>query len=161
MCNHVRHMETNVSQTDEHVADGRSDFGWSPWTRLVVAAPGAAAAAVLICSGLYLVVAGFDSPLRADDEFASISGAVTFLGIASCVFGLLVALAVLAVTLRRARRVPLVLSALFTSGSAACATYLLATGADRIVYVPLIAILAYLAAVATLRLSLADRTANA
>ena len=154
-------METDVSQTYQPVANIRGDSRLPLWARLVVAAPGSIAAAVVFAGGVYLVVLGFGSPMRADDDFASISAAASILGVAACLFGLLIALAVLAVTLRRARRVPLVLAALFTGGSAVIAAYLLATGADRIVYVPLLAVLGYLAVVAILRLLLAERTANA
>ena len=154
-------METNVSQTYECDATIRSGYRLPLWTRLLVAAPGSLAAAVMFAGGVYLVVLGVGSPMRADEDFASIPAAVSVLGIAACVFGLLIALAVLAVTLRRVRRVPLILAAVFAGGSAVLAAYLLATGADRIVYVPLFGVLAYLAVVAILRLAFTQRPANA
>jgi hypothetical protein len=147
---------------EQHGAEARNGPRWPLWTRLIVAAPGIATAALVIAGGIYLTVTGvlFFRSLPAGDDFASLASAAVFTGVASAVFGLLLAAASLVVSLRRPRRLLLVLAALVACSEAVLAAYLLGTGADRIVYVPLVAVPVYLASVAVLRLLLTRRVAN-
>jgi hypothetical protein len=147
-------VEVSVSQSAEGIVSSGAASRLPVWTRLAIAAPGAAAAALVIAGGVYFAVIGIRdaASLRAGDDFASVPTTIAFVGVVACVVGVLLAVATVIVSLARPRRVLLALAALFAGCCAACAAYLLATGADGIVYAPLTAVLAYLAAVAVLRL---------
>jgi hypothetical protein len=153
-------VEVSVSQTAEGVV---SNSGLSPWTRVALAAPGAAAAALVIVGGVYLAVIGFSdlASMPAEDDFASISTVAALAGVVACALGLLLVAATIIVSLARPRPVLLVLTALSGSVCTSCAAYLLATGASVIVYASLAAVFAYLAAVAVLRLVAMRRATNA
>jgi hypothetical protein len=137
--------------------------GLSPWARAVLAAPGVAVAALVIAGGAYVAVSGYRdlTAVPADDEWASISTLVALAGVVACALGLLLVAAAVIVSLTRPRPVLLVLVALFGGVCAACAAWLWAAGAGGIVYTPLGAVSAYLAAVAVLRLRAMRKATNA
>jgi hypothetical protein len=113
------------------------------WTRVAIAAPGAAAAALILAGGVYFAVTGIrDGASLPGGDLASIPTTSVFVGVVACVLGLLLATATLIVSLARPRRVLLGLAVVFAGCSAVCAGYLLATGADGIVYAPVTAVLA-------------------
>jgi hypothetical protein len=156
----VRHVEVSVSQSAEGVVNSSR---LPLWTRIAIAAPGAAAAALVLAGGVYFAVIGISDATSpsAGDDFASIPTTIAFVGVMACVLALLLAAATLIVSLARPRRVLLGTTAVFAGCGAACAVYLLATGADGIVYAPLTAVLAYLAVVAVLRLLPMRKATNA
>jgi hypothetical protein len=155
-------VEVSVSQSAEGVVNS-GPARRSLLARVAIAAPGAVAAALVIAGGVYFVVIGvrFAASLSADDDFASIPATAVFVGVTACVFGLLLATATVILALAKPPRFLLVGVVLFAGCCAACAAYLLAAGADGIVYLPLTAVLAYLTAVAVLRLLLTRGAANA
>jgi hypothetical protein len=153
-------VEVSVSQSAEGVV---SSSRLPLWSRIAIAAPGAAAAALVLTGGVYFAVIGMRdaTSLPAGDDFASIPTTIAFVGAVACVLGLLLAAATLIVSLARPRPVLLAFAALFAGCCAALTAYLLATGADGIVYAPLTAVLVYLAAVAVLRLLSMREATNA
>ena len=122
--------------------------------RIAIAAPGAAATALLFSGGVYFAVIGIHdaASLPAGDDFASIPAAIASVGVLACVAALMLAATTRIVSLAKPRPILLTLAAVFAGCCATCTAYVLATGADAIVYVPLTAVLTYLAGVAVLRL---------
>ncbi len=146
---------------EQRVAEAPDGPSWPLWTRVIVAVPGLVAAALVIAGGVYFTVAGALDlrSLPAGDDFASLYSTQVAFGVTAVVFGLLLAAAAAVVSLRRPRRPLLVLTTLFACAGTAVAAYLLSSGADGIYYAAL-ALLAYLASVAVLRLVPARRVAN-
>jgi hypothetical protein len=156
-------VEVSVNQSGEAVEVRSAGARLSSWKRLAVAAPGALAAALLVVGGAYYAVTGFrDAAAFGDDDLASIPATSAFVGVAACVFGLVLAAVTVVVTLPRPHRALLTLAAVVAAAAAAWwAIAVLAAGAEGLAFVPLMVVLVYLAAAAVLRLLSSRRATNA
>jgi hypothetical protein len=126
---------------------------WPLLRRLVVGSPGFLAALLLIAAGVYFLVIGLDAyDPSGEDDFASIFVLAAWFGAEAVVLGLCLAGATIAVTANRPATLLLVLIAGLSLAVATWTAWMLATGADVIVYAPLLAVLVYLVVVAVARL---------